>query len=56
MIDAEVVDLFERRFAVPSIVLVRGIAAPVARRIERLANHQPPHVRVSHEDVMHPRV
>ena len=44
-VDAEVVDLFERRLAVAAVVLVRRKAAPVAGRIERLADHQPTHVR-----------
>ena len=39
--DAVVVDLFEHRLAVAAVVLVRRVAAPVARRIERLADHQP---------------
>ena len=52
-IDAEVVDLLERRLAVAAVVLVRRKAAPVPRRRERLADHQPLDVRIGDEDVVH---
>ena len=43
--------------AVPAVMLVRRETAPVARRVERLADHEALRVRVAHEDVMHfPRI
>ena len=52
-VDAIVVDLLERRLAVTAIVLVRRKAAPVAWRIEGLANHQAARVRIVDEDIVH---
>ena len=51
-VDAVVVDLFENRLAVAPVVFVGREAAPVPGRVERLADHQPPDVRIGHEEIV----
>src|SRR5688572_15282392 len=56
-IDPVVIDLLERRLAVAAVMFVRRIAAPVAGRIDGLADHQPADVRVVDENIVDlPRV
>src|SRR5207249_1322519 len=52
-IDAEVVDLLKPRLAVAAVVFVRGVAAPVSRGAEGFADHEPPRVRIVHEEIVH---
>jgi hypothetical protein len=50
---AVVIDLFQPRFPILAVVLVRRIAAPVARWIKCLTHQQPLRKRVVHENVVH---
>ena len=51
-LDPVVVHLFEDRFAVTSVVLVRRKAAPVTGRVERFSDHQPSRMGIGDEDAV----
>src|SRR5262249_1133154 len=50
-VDAIVIHLFDFRLAVAAVMLMRRIAAPVARGINGFTHDQPAHIRVAYEDV-----